>query len=180
MVPPDQQPVFSLNPDKVVIEPKGSGSFVIHGLAHAQGEPREQLIVLASAGANAKATRRAFDVALVADVAAPLLDFSERTLEFRHSYVKGAPIEAIRRPLTLRNISKLPLSFSLKCGSPFSIDCASMQLEVDEAATVNVMLDPGFKGDLQSIVVPQKLRIEYTDNPQKDSVDLVSSLLNSA
>ena len=171
MVPPDQLPVFTPTPDKIVIEPKGSGTFVINGLAYAAGEAREQLQVLASTGS--KATRRAFDVTLVADVATPLLDFSERTLEFRHSYVKGAPIDTVRRPLTVRNISKLPLSFSLKCGNPFSIDCMSMQLEVDEAATVNVMLDPGFKGDLLSVVVPQKLRIEYTDNPQKDSVDLV-------
>ena len=75
-----------------------------------------------------------------------------------------------------RNISKLPLSFALKCGSPFSIDCAVLQLDVDEAVTVNIMLDPGFKGDLQSIVVPQKLRVEYTDNPQKDAIDLVARI----
>lgn len=78
--------------------------------------------------------------------------------------------------LALRNISKLPLSFSLKCGNPFTIDCASMQLDVDEGATVNVMVDPGFKGDLQSIVVAQKLRVDYIDNPQKDAIDLVASI----
>ena len=39
---------------------------------------------------------------MIADVAAPLLDFSERTLEFHHSYEKGRPIDIIRRPLTLR------------------------------------------------------------------------------
>lgn len=43
-----------------------------------------------------------FDVALVADVAAPLLDFSERTLTFHHEYQKGRPIEAINKTLTLK------------------------------------------------------------------------------
>lgn len=43
-----------------------------------------------------------FDIALVADVAAPLLDFSERTLTFHHEYQKGRPIEAINKTLTLK------------------------------------------------------------------------------
>ena len=47
-------------------------------------------------------SRQAFDVALIADVAVPLLDFSERTLEFHHAYEKGAAIDVIKRPITLR------------------------------------------------------------------------------
>ena len=41
-------------------------------------------------------------MALIADVAVPLLDFSERTLEFHHAYEKGAAIDVIKRPITLR------------------------------------------------------------------------------
>jgi hypothetical protein len=48
-----------------------------------------------------------------------------------------------------------------------------MQLEVMEAATVTIQVDPDYKGDKQSAVVPQKLRVDYVDNPQKDIVDLV-------
>lgn len=73
-----------------------------------------------------------------------------------------------------RNISKLPLSFALKCPNPFTIDRPSLSLDVEEGATVNVMFDPNHKGDLQSAVIKQKLRIEYSDNPQKDALDLVS------
>ena len=58
MVPTDQQPVFSLSPDRIVLEAKGSGSFVISGLAHKQGGQREQLTCMASVGANAKAARK--------------------------------------------------------------------------------------------------------------------------
>ena len=48
-----------------------------------------------------------------------------------------------------------------------------MRLDVDEGATVTVTLDPNYRGDLQSATVPQKLRVEYVDNPQKDAIDLV-------
>ena len=58
MVPTDQQPVFSLSPDRIVLEAKGSGSFVISGLAHKQGGQREQLTCMASVGTNAKAARK--------------------------------------------------------------------------------------------------------------------------
>lgn len=73
-----------------------------------------------------------------------------------------------------RNISKLPLMFSLKAPLPFTVDRALLTLGCYEAATVNVMFEPNFRGDLQSAVIKQKLNIVYNDNPQRDNIDLVS------
>ena len=58
MVPPDQQPVFTMTPDKIVLEPKGSGTFVINGLALRQGEAREQMVCVAASGSQSKSSRK--------------------------------------------------------------------------------------------------------------------------
>ena len=43
----------------------------------------------ASSGNNQRNSRKAFDIGCHALVATPLLDFSERTLLFQLSYIKG-------------------------------------------------------------------------------------------
>jgi hydrocephalus-inducing protein len=65
-------------------------------------------------GNSAKGSRLAFDFAATANVATPLLDMSDRSLTFHHTYIKDQPIKTLTKPLTLRNISKLPLTFALK------------------------------------------------------------------
>jgi hydrocephalus-inducing protein len=62
-------------------------------------------------------------------------------------------MQVLTRPLTMRNISKLPLSFSLKAAPPFSVDRALWQLGLGEGGTVNVCCDPDFKHDLASQVI---------------------------
>ena len=57
-LPSDQQPVFTIVPERLVLEPKGSGSFEILGLAHRQGEAKEQLICMAASGSNSKTSQK--------------------------------------------------------------------------------------------------------------------------
>ena len=67
-------------------------------------------------------------MALIADVAVPLLDFSERTLEFHHAYEKGAAIDVIKRPITLRwggRGGRGSWPAHLMCGREYDMACAS-------------------------------------------------------
>ena len=80
-----------------------------------------------------------------ADVAAPLLDFSERRLDFAYSYVKGVPAARMSQPLTVRNVSHLPLSFQLRVSAPFGMDRPAWELQPQEAATAAVSFDPAWK-----------------------------------
>lgn len=102
MVPPEEQPVFTITPEKAIIEPKESATFMINGFAHLPGEIVEQMICMATVGANSKTQRKVYDLALQASVATPLLDVSERLLQFHHMYKKGVPIETLTKSLTLR------------------------------------------------------------------------------
>lgn len=64
----------------------------------------------------------------------------------------------------------------MKAPNPFSLDTTSYTLQPDEAATIAVSFDPDFKHDMQSQLVKHKLSISYSDNPQKDSLELVGSI----
>lgn len=143
-----------------------------HPHACTQGEVSEQFICMANSGSNSRDARKVFDFPATATVATPLLDMSARAMAFKHTYVPGQPVAPLTQPLTLRNISKLPVAFALKLAPPFSVDRAQLQLGQFESATVNVTFDPNFKGDLGSGVAKQKMAIVYADNPQRDTVDL--------
>ncbi|KXZ49496.1 hypothetical protein GPECTOR_21g722 [Gonium pectorale] len=172
LVPQEQQPVFNITPDKVQLGPKEAATFTITGNALTAGEVKEQLACSGIFGNNSKGSKRIFETVMRADVATPLLHFSERVLHFRHTYKKGQSIEAQTRPLTIKNISPLPLTFGLRPTPPFTVDRTSWTLDLEEAGTVNVTFDPNFKDDLQSLQTRTKLQVVYADNPQRDSVDL--------
>lgn len=44
-----------------------------------------------------------------------------------------------------RNVSKVPLAFSLRTAPPFSLDASSFELQPGEAAGVTVAFDPNYK-----------------------------------
>ena len=75
---------------------------------------------------------------------------------FQHA---GNPVTLLTKPLTMRNISKLPLSFCLRTASPFSIDKGDLTLAPFEYATVNVTYDPNPAKDLVSMQAKQKLQV---------------------
>ncbi|KAG2489301.1 hypothetical protein HYH03_012133 [Edaphochlamys debaryana] len=175
-VPQEIQPVFNITPDKVQLGPKEAATFTVTGNALAAGEVREQIVCLGMFGNSNKAGKRIFEPVMRADVATPLLHFSDRLLHYRYVYRKGVPIETQTRPLTIRNISPLPLTFGLRPTPPFTVDRTSWTLDLEESGTVNVTFDPNFKDDLQSVQTRTKLQIVYSDNPQRDSVDLYGDI----
>jgi hypothetical protein len=63
------------------------------------------------------------------------------------------------QPLTIRNVSKLPLTCQLRVAPPFSLDKGTLQLGRFEGATLNVSFDPAFRMDQKSGVVKQKLQV---------------------
>lgn len=60
-----------------------------HTHTHTQADVTERLECQAVAGGNARNSKKALDVNCHAMVATPLLDFSERSLLFQLSYMKG-------------------------------------------------------------------------------------------
>lgn len=80
-----------------------------------------------------------------ADIQPPMLQFSERKLEWCYSYTPGQAVEPLTRPLTIQNVSPLNISCTLKTSTPFAIDRHSCNLAPDEAITFSVSFDPASK-----------------------------------
>ena len=59
------------------------------------------------------------------------------------------------------------------------VDRPNWSLEVDEAATVNVQIDPGFRGDLVSQVVKNKLQVAGWEGGGGFRGDLVSQVVKN-
>ena len=101
--PPSMQPVFTVTPERVALGPKDSLVVAFSGMTSKVGELLERFVCMGLPnGANAKAARKLFETDVVAEVGLPLLEFSERSLEFVHCYQKGVPMQPITKPLTLR------------------------------------------------------------------------------
>lgn len=55
-----------------------------------------------STGAASRTAKRVFEVTMRADVAAPLLEWSRRGLDFSYVYARGAPPQVTTQQLTMR------------------------------------------------------------------------------
>lgn len=86
-----------------------------------------------------------WSVCFRANIAPPMLQFSERKLDWCHSYTPGQAAVPMTRPLTVQNISPLSFPCSLRTSPPFSVDQTSFQLAPQETVTVTVTFDPAQK-----------------------------------
>lgn len=125
---------------------------------------------------QAKVEKVIFDFAARADVAVPLLEFSSKVVSFEHHYTPAAPHDLITQVLTVKNISKLPLSTALKTSTPFTLSTTAIDLAAEESFELTISMDPNYKHDFLSQSLKQKLAITYANNPQKDSVQLLGSI----
>ena len=91
---------------------------------------------------------------------------------FDYSHDPDVPLSLQTRPLTMRNVSRVPLEFSIASQPPFSVDREDWILEPDEAGTVSVTFDPDYRDDAVSHEVRSKLLIAYADNPHVDAVEM--------
>ena len=80
-----------------------------------------------------------------ANIAPPMLQFSERKLEWCYSYMPGQAVMPLSQPLVIQNVSPLNITCTLKTTAPFSIDQHSCNLAPDEAITFSVSFDPAQK-----------------------------------
>jgi len=171
--PADEEEVFSISPERVTIQPKTSYAFLLNGFTAKAGFVTEELFCKSTVG---KAQKTVLEMNITASVADPMLDFSSTSLDFVYSHQTNVPLMPQSQPLTLKNVSKLPLGFSLRTAAPFAVDRPDWLLEPDESATVNVMFDAGFNPSRLSTVVPSKINVTYSDSPQKDSIDLKGTI----
>ena len=173
--PAEQNTIFAITPEKVLMEPRAVCTFTIRGLSNAAGVMSETLQCTATIP-KAKKPITIFEPTVTATFIEPLIEPSLPAVDFTYLYEDGVPISDQSAPLTLTNVSPLPLTLSVACGQPFSLDVREAALEPNEAVTLHVTFHPSFLGDKQSGTHESKLQISYREHPQKDSVRLSGEL----
>src|SRR5689334_17476852 len=88
----------------------------------------------------------------------------------------SGPVKAPPQPLTVTNVSQLPLVFWLKCPAPFFVDTSEFSLQPQQSATCNVSFSPDLKGDRQSTKLKAGLAVTYRDHVQKDRLPLLGEI----
>ena len=162
--------VWRIEPERATVPPKSSMVFTLVGISEFEGEMQETLVCKNTAGNAKEVTGEVMIIHASASVSLPLLDFSASTLGFDYSHDPDVPCEPERRPLTMRNVSELPLTFELRPSGPFSVDKADWILDPGEAGTAAVTFDPDYRGDRRSHEVRNTLKVVYADNPHVDEV----------
>ena len=80
-----------------------------------------------------------------AEVARPALALSKRAIAFKYTWEQGLDPAQMVQPLEIRNISALPLEVRLRTAPPFGVSQASVTLEADEGAMVEVTCDAALR-----------------------------------
>ncbi|XP_069510876.1 hydrocephalus-inducing protein homolog [Ambystoma mexicanum] len=175
------QPIFSLNPSRMELNPGQSVDVVLEGSSDTPKVVRERLICHAIIGKQS-GKERIMSVDITCKFIAPLLDLSAKQLSF---YVEKLPNEELTprfETLTLKNISSLPLSMFLSLKDPFSVynlengvtptDMQPTLLEIGAERQLSIQFDPTYADNLQSRVAEEVLAIQYAEHPHKDYVAL--------
>lgn len=174
VAPKEPTSVFKISPEQATIVPGGSCTFTLTGLATTPGAVKEMVVCKATLG---KISSQLYSVSLEADVTVPLLHFSSEKMTWAQSWDPAREnLTEETQPLTVKNVSKLPLSFTLRCQQPFSLDRLFLNLEPDEESTVYVSFDPAFATGRLTSTAKGRLTIMYSDNPQRDSIELTGEV----
>jgi len=169
-----EEVVFSIEPEKQSIKPKESATFVIRGMGKKAAEVDEHLQCKVTSG---KDNAVIFDAHCTTSLVQPYVELSTKSISYVYSYDKEVPVTNQNAPLTIKNVTALPLGLTLKTALPWIVDGpAELVLEVDQEITVNVVFNAGFKPDKTSATVQNKLSIAYADTPYKDTVELLGEV----
>lgn len=168
-------PVFSVFPASIELKPRTACVFVFKGLSASAGHIQEELVCETRVGKE-KNNKVAFVTEICGDFINPRLAPSASLLAFAYVHHPGIEISRQSKPLSLTNVCELPLSFTLRTQTPFSLDCWEATLQPGEQVDFNVEFYPGFKDDHLCRVINGKIVITYIGHPQKDNVDLLGDI----
>ena len=177
-IKPLPPPIFNITPDKVLMEPGASCTFVVRALAHSAGERTETLVCAAQVAGGQGKPEPLYETAVTCTFIEPIVEATPSVMEYVYSYVDGdeaAPVKSQKQRLMLKNTSPLALTMTLKAPPPFSSSKSEIFLIPDEATTVDISYDPNFPGDLVSRKFEDtRLQMAFREHPQKLYVNLLA------
>ena len=172
--------VFSIAPERAIINGKSEESFTITALSSTKGVFSEKFSCKLS-----QSHKLVFKATVQANFQPPMLQYSTNQIQFNYVYSPdNAATFVSSRPLTMKNVSPLDLDFNLKVikqgtepgGNPFTLDQQDFSLRRGESAVVNVSFDAAYRGDRVSHKTSAKLLVTFANHGHKDNLTLVGEL----
>ncbi len=162
---------YRIIPESIHLKPNTAMKFKVVG-KHARPGVVTERWVCHSTVAGGNKSRPILTTDLKAQFVVPLLEFSEKSLDFLQRCEPKKEVKPDKKLLSLKNLSTLPLVFWAKCPPPFSIDRLEYELAPGESATTNVLFSANLGEDKQSLKFKTNLVVSYRDHTQKDRLPL--------
>ncbi|KAH0619415.1 hypothetical protein JD844_000028 [Phrynosoma platyrhinos] len=169
-----QFPVFKLRPLRMELTPGQSVDMQLEGSSDTPKVIKERLICHAVIGKQS-GKECIMKVDVTCEFIAPVLQISSKEITFRVEKAQYVP-------LTLKNVSSLPLSIFLSLQEPFCL-CDTdheklaaphqpLLMDVGETHHLCIRFDPLYKDDLYNRVAEEVLTIRYLEHPHIDHINL--------
>ena len=167
----DNPDIFAIVPETILLPAKTGIMFQFRCNSTLKGKISEQFSLTSTTGEERKQTelhKSTFEGEFIN----PSLLFSAPKLNFKYVWEKNVPFMHIAKNLEITCGSLLPVNFTLKVQTPFSISAENLSLIPGKSTTIVVHFDPGMKFDRLSGVTNSKLQIIHADHPHREYVDL--------
>ncbi|KAM6352746.1 hydrocephalus-inducing protein homolog isoform 6-T13 [Alca torda] len=172
-------PVFRLRPLRMKLMPGKTMEMMLEGFSSTPQVVKERLLCHAIVGSKAgKVLIMRVDV--TCEFVAPVLQMSSREIAFRVEKQPSDVLTLQYKPLSLKNISSLPLNLLLALEQPFVIcnadrqplpaDIQPMKLEVGEELHLSIRFNPAYGEDLSVRVVEKVLKIQFLEHPHEEQI----------
>ncbi|XP_075290309.1 hydrocephalus-inducing protein homolog isoform X2 [Opisthocomus hoazin] len=174
-------PVFKLQPTRMELMPGKTMEMVLEGSSSTPQVVTERLLCHAVVGSKARKTQ-IMQVDVTCEFVTPLLQMSSREITFRVEKQPSDVLTLQYKPLSLKNISSLPVSVVLALEQPFlicdadqqplSADVQPMKLEVGAELHLSIRFNPASEEDLSSRVAEKALKIQFLEHPHEEQVTI--------
>ncbi|KAM6294461.1 hydrocephalus-inducing protein homolog [Aegotheles albertisi] len=172
-------PVFKLRPLVMELMPGKTMEMMLEGFSSTPQVVKERLLCHAVVGRKAGKVQ-IMHVDVTCEFVAPVLHMSSREITFRVEKEASDVLTPQYKPLSLKNISPLPLSVVLALEQPFLIcgadrqplaaDVQPMKLEIWEELHLSIRFNPDYEDGLKSRVVEKALKIQFLEHPHEEQV----------
>ncbi|NWW42685.1 HYDIN protein, partial [Pedionomus torquatus] len=170
-------PVFKLRPLRMELMPGKTMELMLEGSSSTPQVVKERLLCHAIVG-NKAGKVQIMQVDITCEFVAPVLQMSSREITFRLEKQPSDVLTLQYKPLSLKNISSLPLSIVLALEQPFLICDADqqplpvqpMKLETEEELHLSIRFNPAYEEDLNIRVVEKALKIQFLEHPHEEQI----------
>lgn len=176
-------PVFKLTPERLSLDPGQSQKIKLEGISMTPQIVKEKMICHSIIG-NSIGKEVIMRVNVKAEFISPLVNFSEKKINFCILKYPGSKLEKETKQLMMENVSSLPLKLTLHVHYPFqfvqddsgwefqNFDTSEITLDINKSIPVLIEFDPAFERNSFSRTVRSQLAVTYKEHPQEDFLEL--------